>query len=247
MNIRKLVDSSDTRAGRIFDWIIQTAIIVSILSMTVETMPNLYPWVYKLLNGIEIVSVVIFTIELLLRLFFSEKGFRYLLTFYGWVDVLAILPFYLSLGVDLRGLRAFRLLRIFRLLKLARYSTAIRRYTIALKKAKEELILFGATALIIIFLSAVGIHIFESETQPDKFGSIPQCIWWAVSTLTTVGYGDVYPITSGGKAFTLLILTVGLAAVAVPTGIIASALTEARDQPLPPESSPPADEDPPSS
>ena len=238
MKLRQLVGSDGALPAKIFDWVVQITILISIASITIESMPNLSPLVYRVLDWIEIISVAIFTFELMLRVCFSPKGFRYLFTFFGIIDVLAILPFYLSLGLDLRGLRAFRLLRIFRIFKLARYRNAMRRYAIAFRRAREELILFGATALIVIFLSAVGIHYFESQVQPEKFGSIPQCIWWAVSTLTTVGYGDVYPITTGGKTFTFLILAIGLAIVAVPSGIIASALTEVRDENLNTLSSP---------
>lgn len=228
--LQQLVDEPSSGPGRIFAWFIQFTIIVSILDFTFESIPGLGGPTVKLLRVVEIASIGIFTIELALRLFFSKRGWRYLFTFFGIVDVIAILPFYLALGIDLRSIRAFRLLRLFRLFKLARYSQAMRRYHVAFVYAREELLLFGATALIIIFVSAVGIHYFESEMQPDTLGSIPQCLWWAVTTLTTVGYGDSYPITAGGKLFTFVILAVGLATVAVPSGIMASALTHARDK-----------------
>ncbi|MEQ9824389.1 MAG: ion transporter [Puniceicoccaceae bacterium] len=230
MKLRNLVDESQTRSGKYFDWFIQFAIVVSILGITFETVPGLSPQVYRLLHWLEYACVAIFTIELLLRIGFSKLGFRYLFTFFGIIDLLAILPFYLSLGIDLRGLRAFRLLRIFRVLKLARYNNALLRYRRAFRRAREELILFGITAIIVIYLSSVGIYFFESTAQPDKFSSIPESFWWAVATLTTVGYGDVYPITTGGKIFTFFILSIGLAIVAVPSGIIAATLTEVRDE-----------------
>ena len=230
MNLRSTIDSTDTISGKIFDWFIQSVILLSIVSFTLETLPNLAGLQLKILNYIELTCVVIFSIELILRVLTSEKGFRYLFTFYGVIDILAIAPFYFSLGIDLRGIRAFRLLRIFRLFKLTRYSAAMQRYHIAFLKAKEELVLFGVTALIIVFLAAVGIHYFEYSTQPESFSSIPACLWWAIATLTTVGYGDVYPVTVGGKIFTFIILAVGLAAVSVPSGIMATALTEARNE-----------------
>src|SRR5690606_20641119 len=118
--------------------------------------------VVEALGVVEMVCVAIFTVELLMRLIVGRQGLRYLFTFFGLIDVLAIAPFYLALGVDLRGVRAFRLLRLFRLFKLARYSSAARRYHAAFKSAREELLLFGATALIVIFLAAVGIHYFET-------------------------------------------------------------------------------------
>ena len=125
--------------------------------------------------------------------------------------------------------RALRLLRLFRILKLARYSQSISRLGLALKLAREELILFLAISIIVIYLAAVGIYYFERDIQPEAFASIPHAMWWAVVTLTTVGYGDLYPVTAGGKVFTFLILLVGLGLVAVPAEIIASALSRARE------------------
>jgi len=113
-------------------------------------------------------------------------------------------------------------------LKLARYSEALKRIGKALLIAKEELILFGFVTLMLLYLSAVGIYHFEHAAQPNNFKSIFDSLWWAVTTLTTVGYGDVYPITLGGRLFTFIVLMLGLGIVAVPTGIIASALTSVR-------------------
>ncbi len=228
--LQQLVDNPDRGPGRIFAWFIQFVIIVSILDFTFETMPSISPELRSTLRIVEVVSIVIFTLEFLLRIAFSKKGLRYAFTFFGLIDLLAILPFYLALGIDLRGIRAFRLLRLFRLFKLARYSSVMRRYHIAFLKAREELLLFGATALIIIYIAAAGIYYFEGKAQPELFDSIPKCLWWATTTLTTVGYGDAYPITVGGKLFTFVILAVGLAAVAVPSGIMANALSQAREE-----------------
>ena len=144
--------------------------------------------------------------------------------------ILAILPFYLSLGVDLRSLRALRFLRLFRILKLMRYNKAIERFSRAISLAKEEVLLFLIVTLILIYFSAVGIYYFEHEVQPENFASIFDSLWWAIITLTTVGYGDVYPITVGGKVFTFFILMIGLGIVAIPTGIISSALTKSVDK-----------------
>jgi len=228
--LQQLVDNPDRGPGRVFAWFIQVVIIVSILDFTLETVPSISPELRSVLWIMEVVSIAIFSVEFLLRIAFSEKGIRYAFTFFGLVDLLAILPFYLALGIDLRGIRAFRLLRLFRLFKLARYSSVMRRYHIAFRNAREELLLFGATALIIIYIAAVGIHYFEGAAQPELFDSVPKCLWWATTTLTTVGYGDAFPITIGGKLFTFLILAVGLAAVAVPSGIMANALSQAREE-----------------
>ncbi len=149
-------------------------------------------------------------------------------SFLGVIDFVAILPFYLSLGIDLRSIRAFRLLRLFRLFKLACYSRAIRRFHRAFLIAREEVILFLVVTVILLYLAAVGIHHFEYEAQPEVFTSLFHSLWWAVTTLTTVGYGDTYPVTVGGRVFTFFILLIGLGVVSVPAGLVASALSKAR-------------------
>ena len=153
-------------------------------------------------------------------------------SFFGIIDLVSILPFYIAMGVDLRTIRAFRLLRLFRALKLVRYSQAIQRFHQALKIAKEELILYFIVTLMLVYFSAVGIYFFENEAQPEKFQSVFHCLWWAVATLTTVGYGDVYPITVGGRFFTFIMLLLGLGIVAVPAGVVSSALQTAREMKL---------------
>lgn len=162
-----------------------------------------------------------------MRLFVADRKRDYVFSFYGIVDLLAILPFYLTLAIDLRAIRIIRLLRLFRLLKIARYSKAVDRYRIAFKEIKEELVIFFSATCFLIYVSAVGIYYFENTAQPEAFSSIFHSLWWAVATLTTVGYGDVYPITAGGKIFTFMILMVGLSVVAVPAGLLASALQDA--------------------
>ena len=142
----------------------------------------------------------------------------------------AILPFYVAAGFDLRAVRVIRLLRLARILKLLKYNQAINRFHRALVISKEELILFGFVAVVMLYLSAVGIYYFENVAQPERFESVFHSLWWAVTTLTTVGYGDMYPVTVGGKLFTFLVLMVGLGIVAIPTGLLASALSQARDE-----------------
>ncbi|WP_269747397.1 potassium channel family protein [Imhoffiella purpurea] len=115
-----------------------------------------------------------------------------------------------------------------RILKLARYSAAMRRFHKAFLLAREELVLFVIVASIMLYLSAVGIYYFEHEAQPEAFPSVFHSLWWAMSTLTTVGYGDVYPIAAGGRVFTAFVLFVGLGIVAIPAGMVATALSRAR-------------------
>ncbi|MDB4400880.1 ion transporter [Akkermansiaceae bacterium] len=227
-NLKEIIEGTDTLSGKIFDWFTQSVIIISIVAGSLETVDSLTGFQIECLKIIETVSIVIFTVELLLRIAVYDRGIRYLFTFYGIVDILAIAPYYLSFVIDLRSLRVLRLFRIFRLLKMTRYNRAVLRFMDAFSRAKEELILFGCASIVFIFLVANGIYFFEGEVQPEVFGSIPECLWWAVVTLTTVGYGDSYPITAGGKLFTFLILGVGLAIIAVPSGIIAASLSESK-------------------
>jgi voltage-gated potassium channel len=223
------VEDNTTKKGRFFDYIIQLLIFLSLISFSVETLPNIPEKASVALRYFEVFSVLIFSIEYLLRLWVSKKPLSYIFSFYGIIDILAILPFYMVTFLDLRFLRAFRILRIFRALKVIRYNKAIERFGAAFKLVKEEFVLFFACALILIFISSAGIFYFEHEAQPETFKSIFHSAWWAIVTLTSVGYGDVYPITLGGRIFTFFVLMVGLGIVTVPAGLVASALSKARE------------------
>jgi len=224
MFLKEIIINIDSKNGRRFDIFIQVLIITSLLAFSFETLPNLSERNRNLLYYFEVFSVVIFSMEYILRIYFSKDKKKYIFSFFGIIDLLAILPFYLSLGVDLRSIRIFRIFRLFRILKLTRYNKAIIRFTQAAKHAKEGIFLFMIITSIIIYLSAVGIYFFEHEAQPEKFGSVFDSLWWAIVTLTTVGYGDAYPITVGGKIFTSFILIIGIGIVTVPAGLVASAL-----------------------
>lgn len=212
-----------------FEYLFQTLIVLSLVAFAMETLPELSPRWRMGLHRFEVFTVAVFTMEYLLRLIGYRPRMSYAFSFYGAVDLLAILPFYLTTGLDLRSLRAFRLLRLFRLLKLVRYSAAMQRYHRAFLIAREELVFFGIISLIMLYLSAVGIYYFENEAQPEDFASVFHSLWWAVATLAAVGYGDVIPVTVGGKVFTFFVLVIGLGVVAVPSGLFASALSKARE------------------
>ena len=226
--LRVIVEESDTKLGKLFDLVVQFLVVISLLSFSLETLPNLSKNQIFILKLVEIVIITIFSIEYLLRIFVTNKKFKYIFSFYGLIDLLTILPFYLSLTIDLRSLRALRLLRLFRILKLVRFNKAINRFQEALKIAREEIIIFIFATCIVLYLSSVGIFFFENAIQPDKFSSVFHSLWWAIVTLTTVGYGDIYPLTLGGRIFTFFILILGLGIVGIPAGLIASALTAVR-------------------
>jgi voltage-gated potassium channel len=212
-----------------FEYIFQTLIVLSLVAFAFETLPLLSKGSRAFLHRFEIFTVAVFSLEYLLRLIFCKPRLSYAFSFYGIVDLVAILPFYLTTGLDLRSLRAFRLLRLFRLLKLVRYSAAIQRYHRAFLIAREELIFFGMMTLILLYLSAVGIYYFENPVQPEIFASVFHSLWWAICTLSAVGYGDIIPVTAGGRVFTFFVLIIGLGVVAVPSGLFASALSKARE------------------
>lgn len=226
--LTQLVHEHDTRAGRVFDLVVLALVFYSIITLSIETLPNLPDSAVTFLFYSEIVVTILFTIEYFLRIVTARKKLGYIFSFYGLIDLLAILPFYLALGVDMRGIRAFRIFRVFRVLKLVRYSKAINRFGHAINIAKEEIVLFLIATVILLYLSAVGIYYFENEAQPENFKSIFHSLWWAMATLSTVGYGDVYPITPGGRVFTFIVLMIGIGIIAVPAGLLASALSKAR-------------------
>lgn len=226
--LRSIVNDNTTAAGKIFDYTIQVLILVSLISFTAETLPGNSSTTTALLSFIEVLCVIVFSLEYVLRLYVAKNPLKYIFSFYGMIDLLAILPFYLRAAIDLRALLAFRFFRIFRALKPIRYNKALLRFKLAAKIVKEEVVLFFIVTAILIFTSASGIYFFEHEAQTDLFRSIPHSLWWAIVTLTTVGYGDVFPIAIGGKIFTFFVLLIGIGIVTVPAGLVSTALIRAR-------------------
>ena len=227
--LKLIVEDNTTRRGKIFDYTIQVLILLSLIAFAIETLPDLSKETETFLEDFEIFCVAIFTVEYLLRVFLADKPWKYVFSFYGIIDLLAILPFYLRGTVDARAIRAFRVFRVFRALKLIRYNRALRRIHLASGMVKEEVVLFLLVTSIFIFLSSAGIYFFENEAQPELFKSVFHSAWWAIVTLTTVGYGDAYPITLGGKIFTFFILLIGVGIVTIPAGLVATALSKARE------------------
>ena len=226
--LRKIVEDNSTKRGKIFDYTIQILILMSLVAFSLETLPNNSPEFTKLLYDFEVFCIYVFTIEYLLRIIVSKKPISYIFSFYGVIDFLAIVPYYLS-SFDLRFVRAFRVFRVFRAFKLIRHNRALHRFQIAYRIIKEELQLFMIFITILLFIVSAGIYFFEYQAQPDVFKSIFHSSWWSVVTLTTVGYGDVYPITVGGKVFTFFVLIIGVGVVTVPAGLVATALSKARE------------------
>ena len=223
--LKNIIESQESRAGYLFDLFIQILIVLSLLAFSFETIPNISDTTIGYLRVFEIISVIIFTLEYILRIYVSDKKISYIFSFYGFIDLIAILPFYLSGAIDLRSLRVVRLLRVLRLFKLFRFNESLELLRKAFRIVKREMIVFSFIAIILLYISAVGIYFFEHPVQPDEFSSIFDCMWWAISTMTTVGYGDIVPITIGGKIFTSFISFIGIGVVSIPTALLASSLT----------------------
>ena len=222
--IKNIIENQDSKIGYLFDIVIQFFIILSIIAFSIETLPDLTPQFISYLNIIELIIIYVFTVEYLLRFYVADKKVKYIFSFYGLVDLIAILPFYIFTNIDLRSIRIVRLLR---LIKLFRFNKSMITLKAALSKIKNELILFSFITFILLYISSIGIYFFENSAQPENFKSIFHCLWWAVCTLTTVGYGDIYPITNGGKIFTGIVTLIGVGIIAIPTGLIASSFISA--------------------
>lgn len=231
-----ILDVSDysSKLSRLFNSFLIVLICLNVLAVSLETVESLYKEYKAIFYGFEIFSVIIFTVEFLLRIWAitEEKKFkcstlsriRFLFTFDAMVDLLAILPFYLPMiiGFDMRFIRVLRLFRLIRIMKISRYMHATTMIGNVFKNKKEEL---GICILLISFLMIVISSIMfniEHDAQPDKFSSIPATIWWSVATLTSAGIGDIYPITILGKTLASIISILGIGIVALPAGILAS-------------------------
>lgn len=215
-------------SGRAFEKLVALLIVVSILDFTLETVPELGQY-SRWFWWSEAVIVGLFTIEFFLRLVTARSRLGYLLSLEGLIDLAAIVPFYIALG-DLRWIRGVRLLRLLRMAKLVRYGRAYARLVVAVRSIRHELVVYLSMTGLLVYLAAVGMYYFERESQPDAFRSVPHAMWWAVVTLTTVGYGDVVPVTAGGRAMTAIILVLSLGTVSVPSALLASALVKGREE-----------------
>lgn len=219
---RHIIFGTDTPAGQLFDQILIVFIILSVSLVMLDSVAGFHKRYTFELYALEWFFTVIFTIEYLLRIVISHNRKAYIFSFYGLVDLLSIIPTYLSLFIlgtnYLLIIRLLRVLRIFRVLKLMEYMGEARLLIESLKRAKRKIFVFmyGVAVLAIIF----GSLMYLLETPESGFTSIPQSIYWAIVTITTVGYGDISPVTPLGQALASLVMLTGYAIIAIPTGII---------------------------
>lgn len=223
------------RISKAFDTFIMALILLNVLAVIVETVESIHSQYEQVFDYFEIFSVIVFSIEYVIRVWACtaiEKykhpvwgRLKYMMSVEAIIDLLAIVPFYLPIllnNADGRMIRVLRLLRLFRLFKLGRYSLAFTLITDVVKKRKEELVVTLTLLVILLIFASTIMYYIENEANPDAFKSIPETMWWGVATLTTVGYGDVYPITPLGKLLGALIAILGVGLFALPAGIIAA-------------------------
>ena len=227
-------DGGHTPAERLADRLLLTLVSLNAAAVVLDTVKELDQRYHALFVGIELLSLYVFTLEYLARVWSCVEDpryqqpllgrLRYMLTPLALIDLLAVLPFYLSLGG--LNLRLARLLRVVRVLKVARYIQALHLIEHVVRRKRTELLVALGVIGVMLLLVSTLMYAIEGPTQPDKFGSIPESMWWGVATLTTVGYGDVFPITPAGKVLSGVIAVLGLGLFAIPTGILASGFSE---------------------
>ena len=226
--LHDIIYEADTKEGKWFDIILILTILVSILLVMLESVESIDDNYHTFLNSAEWVITILFSIEYIARIIIIKKPSKYIFSFYGIIDLLATIPKYLSLifvGTHaLVALRALRLLRVFRILKLARYLGASNTLTSALKASKTKIAVFLLSILILTII--LGTIMYLVEGPENGFTSIPYSMYWAIVTLTTVGYGDISPHTPLGQFIASIVMVLGYGIIAVPTGIITSEMTK---------------------
>ncbi len=227
--LHEVIFEAETPMGKAFDIVLMWAIILSVLTVVLESVKSIRQEYGLLLYYLEWFFTFLFTIEYILRLLSVRKPWRYAFSFFGWVDILAIAPTYLSFFIPglqyLLTIRILRLLRIFRVLKLSEYISEAQLLTTALKASSRKIGVFLLAVLSLVTVLGSLMYIIEGEE--NGFANIPYSIYWAIVTLTTVGYGDVAPQTPLGQVFASIVMIIGYGIIAVPTGIVTVEISRA--------------------
>jgi voltage-gated potassium channel len=229
------IDSKNNgKANSVFSWFLIILIWLNVAAVIVGSINEMRERFYYFFAYFELFSIVVFSLEYLLRVWAAPckyqkmPYFHYIFSFMGIIDLLAIVPFLLPyfINSDLRVLRIFRIFRLLRILKLARYNNAFEFIGRVLKTQKEKLVITIFFMLMMILIASSVMYFAENAVQPEKFPNIPATMWWAIATLTTVGYGDVYPVTILGRIFGAVIAILGIGLIAMPSGIISMGMVE---------------------
>ncbi|MFA9389748.1 MAG: ion transporter [Prolixibacteraceae bacterium] len=221
-NLQEIIFEADTKAGKRFDVLLFWAIGLSVLVVTLESVPSLNQKYAVYFHIGEWIFTGLFTVEYLLRIYSVKNPLKYIFSFYGLVDLLSILPSFLGLyfftSHSLRMIRVLRLLRVFRVLKLMSFTKQAQQLRLALEASRQKIIVF--LLMVVVLVVILGTLMYMIESPEDGFTSIPRSIYWAIVTLTTVGYGDITPQSVLGQSLASLIMITGYAIIAVPTGIV---------------------------
>jgi len=234
--VHEIIYEADTPAGKLFDVILLIVILISILLVMLESVESIGSRYASLLNISEWVITILFTLEYIARIISVKKPKAYIFSFYGIIDLLSTIPKYLSLFIlgshSLIALRALRLLRVFRILKLTRFIGESANFGKALKRSRAKIAVFISFVIVLCIILGTIMYLIESD-QDSGFTSIPRSVYWAIVTLTTVGYGDIAPITALGQLIASLIMILGYGIIAVPTGIVTSEMTKSDEKLIP--------------
>lgn len=226
--IYSIIFGSDTPAGKIFDVLLFSIILLSVAVIILESMHIFPPSMHTTLRVLEWIFTAFFTFEYLARIYCLEKPRAYIMSFWGFIDLLATLPSYLSIffkgAQGLLAIRIFRLLRVFRIFKLFAFLEEGNLLILSLKQSSRKIIIFFLFAVILVVSIGTIMYIVENGRNPNGFVDIPNSIYWAIVTMTTVGYGDIAPVTPLGRFLSAIIMLLGYTVLAVPTGIFSVSL-----------------------
>ncbi|MEZ4858084.1 MAG: ion transporter [Flavobacteriaceae bacterium] len=230
--VHDIIYEADTPSGKLFDVVLLILILLSIVFVMVESVRGLPAKIYDLLYVGEWVITIFFTVEYFLRIISVKKPWNYVFSFYGIIDLLSTIPLYLSFILAgsnyLLTVRALRLLRVFRILKITRYIGESNKLKIALLQSRAKILIFLFAVLITAVIAGTLMYLIEGEE--NGFTSIPRSVYWCVVTLTTVGFGDIAPVTPLGQLLATIIMILGYGIIAVPTGIVSAEYTRSKDQ-----------------
>ncbi len=228
--LHEIIFGANTKSGKLFDVILFYVIIASIILVMLESVKELDAKFHLLFKILEWIITILFTIEYITRIITIKNPRKYVFSFYGIVDLLSTLPMYLSFIIagshSLVALRALRLLRVFRILKLARYMGESTNFVIALKESRAKIAVF--LSFVVILCIILGTVMYLIESPETGFTSIPRSVYWAIVTLTTVGYGDIAPVTPLGQLIASAIMILGYGIIAIPTGIVSAQMVKTK-------------------
>lgn len=226
IGLHEVIFEADTRKGKLFDIVLISAILASVVVVILDSVQPLRESWHGLFIALEWLFTILFTIEYGLRIICVRKPWRYIFSFYGLVDLLAILPTFIGLVIpnahELIAIRMLRLLRIFRVFKLARFLGEAEALKHALYASRHKIVVFMTAVLIIITIMSAAMHVIEANNKNEQFSSMPQSMYWAVVTITTVGYGDITPTTVAGKFLSAVMMLIGYSMIIVPAGILSA-------------------------